>query len=84
MSERKVAKKRTQSAVYSPFFTHRAIAGRLLMASALLTLLPNGCKRDTPKLSEAPDFELAGLDQKKVSLSDYHGKPVLLAFWAYD
>lgn len=31
----------------------------------------------------APDFELAGLDGKKVRLSEYRGRPVLLAFWAY-
>lgn len=33
----------------------------------------------------APDFELESLSDapgKKVRLSDYHGKPVLLSFWA--
>jgi peroxiredoxin len=29
----------------------------------------------------APDFTLAALDGKKVSLSDYRGKPVMLNFW---
>jgi len=41
-----------------------------------------------PKLEEvkdhpaAPDFSLAGPDGKKLSLKDFHGKLVLLNFWA--
>jgi len=31
---------------------------------------------------DPPPFTLEGLDGKKVSLSDYRGKPVLLYFWA--
>lgn len=31
----------------------------------------------------APDFELTALDGPKVKLSDFRGKPVLLAFFAY-
>jgi len=32
--------------------------------------------------SVAPDFELRSLEGKQVRLSDYHGKAVLLNFWA--
>ena len=30
----------------------------------------------------APDFQLAALDGKPLKLSDYHGKAILLNFWA--
>ena len=32
---------------------------------------------------QAADFALSDLDGETVRLSDFHGKPVLLAFWAY-
>jgi len=45
-------------------------------------------KQGTPVLAgnvhgvSAPDFELVSLDGKKIRLSDYRGKAVLLNFWA--
>ena len=33
---------------------------------------------------QAPDFRLADLQGTQVSLSQYHGKPVILHFWAVD
>ncbi len=35
-----------------------------------------------PQAREAPDFELTGLDGKRVKLSSLRGKVVLLNFWA--
>ena len=36
-----------------------------------------------PQIGElAPDFELKTTDGESVSLSDFHGKPVTLNFWA--
>ncbi len=35
-----------------------------------------------PESKEAPDFSLNSLDGKKVSLSEFKGKPVLITFWA--
>ncbi len=56
-------------------------------ALIVLGLLTSGCASakyaQEMKGTQAPDFELASLDGGKVKLSDYRGKPVLLAFWAY-
>ena len=35
------------------------------------------------KNKPAPDFELTALDGAKVKLSEFRGKPVLLAFFAF-
>jgi thiol-disulfide isomerase/thioredoxin len=55
-------------------------------------LIPDGAKGkdddgasiETPKMQgkQAPDFTLVDLDGKKVSLSDFKGRPVLVNFWA--
>jgi thiol-disulfide isomerase/thioredoxin len=60
-------------------------------AASEMTLVPesatpgaSGQDATTPKLQgkPAPGFTLVDLDGKKVSLSDYKGKPVLVNFWA--
>lgn len=35
------------------------------------------------KNTTAPDFTLKDVNGKTVRLSDFRGKPVLLAFWAF-
>ncbi len=57
----------------SPVFQARAADLEDLLFDLQLIPLGGG----TP-----PAFVLEGLDGKKVSLSDYRGKPVFLYFWA--
>lgn len=61
----------------------------LTIISILLLILVTGCT--TPQVSpqispqvgeKAPDFALTSLDEQKISLSAFKGKPVLLNFWA--
>jgi thiol-disulfide isomerase/thioredoxin len=44
----------------------------------------DGAELETPKMQgkQAPNFTLVDLDGKKVSLSDFKGRPVLVNFWA--
>jgi thiol-disulfide isomerase/thioredoxin len=44
----------------------------------------SGADIETPKMlgKQAPNFTLMTVDGKKVSLSDYKGRPVLVNFWA--
>ncbi len=50
------------------------------LALSLMAIAPLGCA--TMKGKPAPDFALKDLDGKKVQLSSFRGKPVLLCFWA--
>jgi peroxiredoxin len=51
----------------------------------ILSLLLSGCRASAPKVrpgAGAPDFTVTDIQGKKLTLSDYHGKVVLLDFWA--
>ena len=57
----------------------------LLAPLLLLGALFTGCRASAPKApvnGEAPDFSVTDLQGKKLALSDYRGKVVLLDFWA--
>ena len=51
---------------------------------AILIQYPTGCKREAPKekRSLAPDFTLATVDGRIITVSQLRGKVVLLDFWA--
>jgi peroxiredoxin len=51
---------------------------------AILIQYPTGCKREAPKekRSLAPDFTLATIDGRIITVSQLKGKVVLLDFWA--
>ncbi|MGV2386805.1 MAG UNVERIFIED_CONTAM: TlpA family protein disulfide reductase, partial [Thermobifida fusca] len=51
----------------------------LIAILALALPFASGAEKAGPK---APDFSLRTLDGKRVKLSDYEGKVVLLSFWA--
>jgi len=54
-----------------------------------LLVLGSGCQNGQRRMmtqmqgKQAPDFELSALDGKKARLSEFRGKPVILAFWAF-
>ena len=55
-----------------------------------IPLVMTGCKMGGADASAAhlrgkvaPDFTLKDLDNQDIKLSDYRGKPIMLAFWAY-
>ncbi len=55
----------------------------VLLAAALVACEKDGEPISDSKLPDAADFTLSTIDgSKKVSLSDFRGKPVVLNFWA--
>ena len=58
--------------------------GALILIAFVGCFAPADRVFDFPlKNKPAPDFELTALDGSKVKLGDYRGKPVVLAFFAY-
>jgi len=58
-------------------------AGLFLQAAAGCVCVEHDRFTRESRGKPAPDFELKALDGDVVQLSDYRGKPVLLAFWGY-
>ena len=66
------------------------IAGLILVVTGMLVAgkylvkppAAGSVTSSNPKGVPAPDFELNGLDGRKIKLSDYKGKAVVLNFWA--
>jgi len=67
-----------------------AIIDRAVHANAIAgskTIVTKPAAQDDAKIGNrigftAPDFTLNTIDNKQISLSDYHGRPVILNFWA--
>lgn len=62
--------------------TGMVLAGKFLVKNPAATGGKPNLAASNVKGVAAPDFELTTLDGKKVKLSDYKGKAVLLNFWA--
>lgn len=60
-----------------------------MLPAAVMAAALCGCSGSTSELERQwsgktpPDFKLANLDGKVTSLSQFRGKPVLLAFWGH-
>lgn len=63
----------------------RRVLGGLLFACCFVTGCTMSDERFVAKMRHrpAPDFELKSLDGATVKLSDFKGKPVVLAFFAF-
>lgn len=61
----------------------------LALPAAMLSAALTGCAGSTSEFERQwagrtpPDFQLANLDGETTSLSQFRGRPVLLAFWAH-
>jgi len=63
---------------------HPILSARIVPLLLIFVLL-SGCRFSTPNArasGEAPEFAVADIQGKKLALSDYRGKVVLLDFWA--
>ena len=60
------------------------VTGMIVAAKYAVNKAPAGGSLATSNVKgrSAPDFELASIDGKKIKLSDYKGKAVVLNFWA--
>lgn len=54
----------------------------LIISIALFSASDNAADANTNPAEKAPEFTLKDISGKKVSLSSFKGKPVLLNFWA--
>ena len=69
----------------TPFFSYcyrRSIRGCLIATSVLISLAFSGAIFAETKTSQAPTFNLPGVNNSQVNLADYRGKVVLVDFWA--
>ncbi len=61
----------------------------IIIFAVLLTLTPIGCKQKQPPdpkktAAKAPNFTLTSYDSRKINLSDYKGKIIVLEWMNYD
>ncbi|MBN2136729.1 MAG: TlpA family protein disulfide reductase [Sedimentisphaerales bacterium] len=59
----------------------RRITGIVLLVITTLLVLTQGCSRKQPNYGKAPDFTLPDTEGNPVSLSDFKGKVIIVAFW---
>lgn len=55
---------------------------KVFVLSVFVIALLSGCTRSDQSDAVGADFKLQDLNGKKVKLSDFRGKPVLIDFWA--
>ncbi len=65
-----------------PYSRSAAVVGALLVLVTVLVVGCGGSGSGGAKVRTAPDFSGVSLDGTQVSLSEYRGKPLVLAFMA--